>query len=174
MFKKLNHLLRVFGGRCIIVEDGEPRYVLISAEEFLTLTAGKTLQSGSVTPAALGEMPDQGAGMPIEDEDADISEGHVSRRRNGVTEDAAARSGAADEGGSRRRPTEDEAPLLPVTKAPSEYVPVEELTSEAAALAQVNREIGALNDVAAQVNLEEMPLGERKEKSEYKIEDIPF
>ncbi|MDZ4296002.1 MAG: hypothetical protein U1A16_01370 [Patescibacteria group bacterium] len=104
MFKKLNHLLRVFGGRCIIVEDGEPRYVLISAEEFLTLTAGKTLQSGIATPAALGEMPDHGAGMPIEDENADISEGHVSRRRpvkrrrllageprrgeRGVTEDA--------------------------------------------------------------------------------------
>ncbi|MDP3794378.1 MAG: glycosyltransferase family 2 protein [bacterium] len=74
-------------------------------------------------------------------ENADISEGHVSRRRNGVTEDATAQSGgaeegvittedaaarssgktdevlsgepqrgerAADEGGSRRRPTENE------------------------------------------------------------------
>ncbi|MDZ4295917.1 MAG: UDP-N-acetylglucosamine 1-carboxyvinyltransferase, partial [Patescibacteria group bacterium] len=54
-------------------------------------------------------------------EDADISEGHVSRRRSETTEDATARrggaddqredatprGGGADEEGSRRRPTED-------------------------------------------------------------------
>ena len=37
MFTQINKLLRLFGGRCIIVENGEPRYVVLPAEEYLAL-----------------------------------------------------------------------------------------------------------------------------------------
>lgn len=40
MFQKLNHLLQVFGGRCIIVEQGEPRYVVLPVEEYIALKNG--------------------------------------------------------------------------------------------------------------------------------------
>lgn len=125
MFKKLKDLLRLFNGRCIIVEDGEPRYVLIPFQEYVALRDDAAVQS--------------------------------------------LRSSAADDRredrGTRDEPGEDklfEAPLSAF----------EDLNEEMKTPDDTDMEREETFNMLTFEGQEEPSAG--KEKSEYKIEDIPF
>ena len=64
MFRQIKDLLRLFNGKCIIVEDDEPRYVLLSFEEYTALRGGSE-RSERLISAMVG-LPEQEAGKEME------------------------------------------------------------------------------------------------------------
>ena len=66
MFAKLEKLLRFFGGRCIIVEDGEPRYVVLPVRDYLLLQEGNPQpadEPARADPAQSHNRDDEGSAL---------------------------------------------------------------------------------------------------------------
>lgn len=177
MFTHFHRLLQLFGGRCIIVEEGEARYVVLPIKEYLALSGKSSDDAGARSGTADDEQSEEDAtesvrlwrgrrsetteedgaddgAIATEDESsADLAE-DIGRGRNKATDETAVWAGEADDAWSESRLSgQNDASPFPPSSSP----------------ASPTR--GASEEEAMPKAMEPIP---ERPRSEYRIEDIPF
>ncbi|MDX1607651.1 MAG: hypothetical protein R3251_00360 [Candidatus Spechtbacterales bacterium] len=117
MWESLKNILKTSNEKAVIVEDGEPRYVILSVDEYLRLSEG---DSGASSPDQSSQplsSQQQSAGGAQSFADAEKQQGQQQSSRPSITpkNQNALNQAGAEQGNSifteAIHPSSDEAPL---------------------------------------------------------------